>query len=72
MRLLPDFAGVPLGLARDRRAEDDRAVSLESSAIAGAPGPLLERSGQLDALDELWASVAGGRGGAPAYITVDY
>ena len=43
-------------------------MSLESSAIAGTPGSLLERSGQLEALDELWASVAGGRGGRLVFV----
>jgi predicted ATPase len=43
-------------------------VSLESSAIAGAPGPLLERSGQLETLDEFWASVAAGRGGRLVFV----
>jgi hypothetical protein len=56
------------GLARDCRAEDDRAVFGESLAIAGAPGPLLERSGQLEALEEFWASVAGGRGGRLVFV----
>ena len=43
-------------------------MSLESSAIAGTPGPWLERSGQLEALDELWASVAGGGGGRLVFV----
>jgi DNA-binding CsgD family transcriptional regulator/tetratricopeptide (TPR) repeat protein len=43
-------------------------VSLESSVIAGTPGPLLERSGQLEALDDLWALVAGSRGGRLVFV----
>jgi hypothetical protein len=37
MPSLPDVAGAPRGLAGDRRVEDDRGVSGESWAIAGAP-----------------------------------
>jgi ATP/maltotriose-dependent transcriptional regulator MalT len=43
-------------------------VSEESSAIAGSPGRLLERSDQLGALDESWASVAGGGGGRLVFV----